>query len=192
MFSSLKLKRTFLSIRIPFQKYLKMNFIQRKKNSSFLVPSYPSLSFHRYKSFLTRFSLGCAHVFRTKIRRIIQRGGGSWGHRSLDNGLLIRSIHLPQILSSRFIRPHHVYHVPFFIARESYDHRAIHLSHVLIAQRPTVNWALCTKYIHKRFSPRERRKSTINTRNIYFSFRTNFYLHIESIGKLLYVSIFNA
>ena len=141
VFSSLKLKRTFLSIRIRFQKYLKINFIQRKKNSSFLVPSYPSLSFHRYKSFLTRFSLGCAHVFRTKIRRIIQRGGGSWGHRSLDNGLLIRSIHLPQILSSRFIRPHHVYHVPFFIARESYDHRAIHLSHALIAQRPTVNWA---------------------------------------------------
>lgn len=40
-----------------------MNFIQRKKNSSFLVPSYPSLSFHRYKSFLTRFSLGCAGIF---------------------------------------------------------------------------------------------------------------------------------
>lgn len=93
----------------------KMNF----KKFFLLVPLY-ILPYHsRYKSFLTRFSIvHTSSCFPNEIRRIILEERRIVGHRSLDNGLLIRSIHLPQILSSRFIRPHHVYHVPFYRTSE--------------------------------------------------------------------------
>lgn len=95
---------------------LKMNFISKKNSSFFIPPCHPP-----YKSFSTRFSV--VHTrscfSNTKFEWII-RGEEDRivGHRSLDNGLLIRSIHLPQILSPRFIQPHHVYHVPFYRTSE--------------------------------------------------------------------------
>lgn len=114
-----KLERIFLlnnERTICFKSSFKDEFYLEKKffllHPSFVIPLINH--FQQDSRLCTR-----GRVFRTKFEWII-RGEEDRivGHRSLDNGLLIRSIHLPQILSPRFIRPHHVYHVPFYRTSE--------------------------------------------------------------------------
>lgn len=125
---------------------LKMNFISKKNSSFFIPPCHPP-----YKSFSTRFSVvHTRSCFSNEIRMNYPRGGGSDRGASITRQWITYSQHPPSANSKPSF-----YSASPRLSRSFLSHERATIieqstSHVLIAQRSTVNWASRVYNVHTR------------------------------------------